>query len=713
MAALGKIRSKGVTLVIIIALGLFAFIAEEAFRSCNGIKGQASQQIGEVLGEKINVQEYQTLIDEFQNVIKFTSQRDNLTEDELNQVKDQVWQQYITNKVIAADAEKLGLTVTEQELQDILNQGTNPMLTQTPFVNQQTGRFDVNALKDFLNQYNKAKAEAPQQAEQMQMIYDYWMFVEKNLRSQLLGQKYQALLANCVLSNKVEAKLAFKAVNEEAQIQLASIAYSTIKDADVKIDDAALKAKYDELKPAFRQNVETRDIKYVDFQIIASAADRSAINKEMASLQKQLSETNEPAQLLSKAASQIPYIGVPMSKHAFPSDIAAKLDSMSVGTSGVIENKQDNTLNIIRLYSKTSMPDSIQFRAIQVAAATPAEAKTKADSIFNALQGGADFEALAKVYGQTGEKSWFTGRQYEGANTMNADNKLYIETMLNAGVNETKNIALSQGNIILQVLDRRAMTDKYTAAVIKKVIDFSKNTRGAAYNRFSEFVTKCTSIEELEKNATKYGYKVQEQKNISTAAHEVAGIRSTRDALKWVFSAKEGEISPLYECGDNDHMLVVALTDIHEKGYRSFDDVQVKEILTREVLKDKKAETLIAKLKGVNSINAAKAKGAKISTVEQITFNAPAFVAATGAAEPALSGAVAATAAGKFCKSPVKGNAGVYVFQVVKKALRAGAKYDEAGMMQSQRQQAMQYVSNFMADLIQKAEVVDNRYMFF
>lgn len=402
-----------------------------------------------------------------------------------------------------------------------------------------------------------------------------------------------------------------------------------------------------------------------------------------------------------------------MSKHAFPSDIAAKLDSMSVGTSGVIENKQDNTLNIIRLYSKTSMPDSIQFRAIQVAAATPAEAKTKADSIFNALQGGADFEALAKVYGQTGEKSWFTGRQYEGANTMNADNKLYIETMLNAGVNETKNIALSQGNIILQVLDRRAMTDKYTAAVIKKVIDFSKNTRGAAYNRFSEFVTKCTSIEELEKNATKYGYKVQEQKNISTAAHEVAGIRSTRDALKWVFSAKEGEISPLYECGDNDHMMVVALTDIHEKGYRSFDDVQVKEILTREVLKDKKAETLIAKLKGVNSINAAKAKGAKISTVEQITFNAPAFVAATGAAEPALSGAVAATAAGKFCKSPVKGNAGVYVFQVVKKALRAGAKYDEAGMMQSQRQQAMQYVSNFMADLIQKAEVVDNRYMFF
>ena len=62
MAALGKIRSKGVTLIVIIGLALFAFIAEEAFRSCNGIKGEARQQVGEVLGEKINVQDFQKVI---------------------------------------------------------------------------------------------------------------------------------------------------------------------------------------------------------------------------------------------------------------------------------------------------------------------------------------------------------------------------------------------------------------------------------------------------------------------------------------------------------------------------------------------------------------------------------------------------------------------------------------------------------------------------
>ena len=715
MAALGKIRSKGGILVAAIGLALFAFLAEEAFRSCNGIKSETRQQIGEILGEKISVQDYQKLIDEYQSAIKFTMQRDNLTEDELNQVKDQVWQQLVNNRVLEADAKKVGLTVTEQELSNVLNDGTNPMLAQTPFVNQQTGRFDINALQQFLDGYNKAKASNSPQLEQMQTIYDYWLFVEKNLRTQLLGQKYQALLASCVLSNKAEAKMAFKDNNEESDIQLASLAYSTIKDADVKVTDEDLKAKYEELKPAFRQNTETRDIKFVDYQIKASSSDRNAIVKEMNELQKQLATATDPSLVISKSGSMIPYLGLPVSSKAYQQypDIASKIDSLAVGTTGVTENKQDNTLNIIRVMSKAQLPDSVQFRQIQVAANTPEEAHAKADSIQKALAGGADFVAIAKRYGQTGEKVWFTGQQYEAAPSMSEDNRTYIEALLNGEVNAIQNVALTQGNIILQVVDKKAMKTKTTAAIIKKLIDFSKATRSDAYNKFSEFVAKSTTAADLEKNASKYGYHVQSLNDVSTSEHYVAGVHGTRDALKWLFDAKQGDVSPLYECGDNDHLMVIVLSAIHPKGYRSWDDPQVKEILKREVIKDKKAEKLMAKLKGVNSIVAAQAKGAKVSTVSQITFAAPAFVQATGSAEPALSGAVAATAAGKFSKNPVKGNAGVYVFQVVKKALRAGSKYNEAMAMQQAAQQNMQYLSNFMQDLILKANVVDNRYLFF
>ncbi|MFC2276888.1 MAG: peptidylprolyl isomerase [Prevotella nigrescens] len=715
MAALGKIRSKGITLIVIIGLGLFAFIAEEAFRSCNGIKGEARQQVGEVLGEKINVQDFQKLVDEYQDAIKFTMQRDNLSETELNQVKDQVWQQMITNRVIEADAQKVGITVTEKELQNVLNEGTDPMLSQTPFINQQTGRFDVTLLKQFLDGYEKAKTSNPQQAEQMKTAYNYWMFVEKNLRAQLLGQKFQVLYASCVLSNKAEAKLAFKDENEEAQIQLASMAYTSVKDADVKYTDEDLKTKYEELKPMFRQPVESRDIKYVDYKILPSKTDYNAINKEMNAYQQQLATAPDPALVVSKSNSLIPYIGLPVSSSAYQAypDIASKIDSLGIGTTNVTENKEDNTLNIIRVLNKEQLPDSVQFRQIQVAAATKEQSMAKADSIQKALNGGADFDAIAKRYGQTGEKIWLTGQQYEHATTMNEDNRQFINAIMNGTVNGIQNLVLSQGNVILQVLDKKAMKTKITAAIIKKTIDFSKDTRNTVFNKFSEYVAKGTTLADLEKNAAKYGYKVQENKNITTAEHYLAGVHGTREALKWLFEAKEGDVSPLYECGDNDHFMVVVLTKIHPQGYRPWNDAEVKDILKREVIKDKKAEMFIAKLKGTGSIAAAKAKGAKISEINQITFASPVFVQATGAAEPALSGAVAATAAGKFSKNPVKGNAGVYVFQVVNKAMRAGVKYDEAKQMQMCMQQNMQAASGFMQDLVLNAKVVDNRYLFF
>ncbi|HAE07895.1 MAG TPA: peptidylprolyl isomerase [Prevotella sp.] len=719
MTALGKIRSKGILLIIIIGLGLFAFIAEEAFRSCNGIKGQNSQQIGEVLGEKIYVQDFQKLLDEYQDAMKLTMRTDNLSEDQLNQLKDQVWQQLVSERVMKEDCKKLGLTVTEDELQNVLNDGTNQLLTQTPFVNQQTGRFDVSILKQFIDAYRKAEASNnSQQLDQMRPAYNYWLFVEKNLRTQLLTQKYQSLLANCVLSNKVEAKMAFNEENEEAQIQLASIAYNTIKDADIKVTDEELKAKYEELKPAFRQQQETRDVKMVDVQVKASATDRAQLQKDMAGYQKQLAAAADPTQVVSKSGSMIQYIGLPVSGKAFQQypDIASKIDSMAVGTTGVVENTKDNTYNIVRILSRTELPDSVEFRQIQVGGKTLEAARASADSIQKALAAGGDFQAIAKRYGQDSTTTWFTGAMYEQASTMSQDNRAYIEALLNGAVGSTQNIELTQGNVVIQVLNRKAMKSKAVAAVIKKEIRFSDNTYSKAYNRFSQFVTQSqASLADLQKHATKFGYTVQDLNDFATSSHTVGNVGGSgiRDAIKWIFEAKEGQVSQLFEAGkENDHLLVLCMTKIHPQGYRPWDDAQVKEILKREVIRDKKAEMIMAKLKGVNSIAAAQAKGAKVSTVNQITFAAPAFIQATGAAEPALSGAVAATAQGKFCSAPVKGNAGVYVFQVVKKQMRP-AKYNEEQQIQMCRQRAMQYMGNFMQDLVFGAGVVDNRYLFF
>lgn len=713
MAALGKIRSRGLTLIIIIGLGLFAFIAEEAFRSCESSRNNQRQQIGEVLGEKMSFDDFAKLVDEAQDAMKVMGQ-ENLNDDQLNQLRDQVWQNYVQYKLIENQCKKLGLTVTDDEMENVLSQGTNQMLLSTPFVNQQTGRFDANQLKQFLAQYKQAKTANPQAAQQYESIYKYWNYIEKSLRQQLLIQKYNALLAHCFLSNPVEAKMSFNEENLESQIQLAAYPYSSIQDNKVTISDEDLKSKYNELKPRFQQFVETRDIKYIDVKITASAADRAALLKQFNDYGKQLASADDPADVVRKSTSAIPYLGIPVGKEAFPADIAGKLDSIAVGhVVGPVEDKQDNTLNLIKVIAKQQLPDSVQFRAIQVGGTTPDEAHKRADSIYTALKGGADFAAVAKKYGQDGSEQWLTTRQYEYTNTIDNDSKTYLNNLLTMGAKELKNIQTTQGNIIVEVLDRKNMINKYTAAVIKRTIDYSSETRSKIFNKFSSFVSANQTPEAIEKNAARSGYRLQEAKDVTTSQHYLAGIRSTRDAMKWLFDAKEGSVSQMYECGNNgDNLLLVVCTKVHPIGYRGLDDPQVKEMVKAEVMRDKKAEQLIAKANGVKSIAAAKAKGAIVSTVNQVTFAAPVFVQTTGASEPALSGAVYAAKAGAFSSHPVKGMAGVYQFQVMNRTKNA-AKFNDKEQEGKLIQRAMQYAGNFMNELYINGKVVDNRYLFF
>ena len=709
MAAIGKIRSWGPTLVIVIGLALFAFIAEEMFRSCEASKNQQRQQVGEVLGEKINVQDFQALVDEYQEAIKISQDRDNLSEDELNQVKDQVWNSFVSSKIIESEADKLGLTVTDEEMQNILREGTNPMLRQSPFFNQQTGRFDVTMLSKFLDDYKKN--QNPQLAEQYKRIYDYWRFIEKNIRQQTLAQKYQSLLTTCLLSNPVSAKARFNAQHQESDILLAALPYNTVKDDEVQVSDADLKAKYDQQKELYKQVMETRDIKYVDFQVVASQSDRDALMKDMKDASLKLQSGAAPSEVVRKAQSQVPYVGLPVTSRALSSDIASRVDSMAVGqTTEPFETKGDNTLNVVKLISKQQLPDSVEFRIIQVGGESAEAAQQKADSIYNALKGGAPFDTIAKKYGQPGTKQWLTSVQYQNSTNIDADSKEYLMSLNTMSTGELKNLKLSQGNLIVQVTDRRAMVTKYDVAVIKHAIDFSKQTYSDAYNKFSQYVSENNTIEALEKNAEKFGFKVLERADVMNSEHHVANIRATREAMKWIFDAKPGQVSPLYECGSNDHLLVIALEKIHPAGYRDFD--AVKDGLKQQVLRDKKFDLLKSKFNGVKNIADAQSKGAKVDTVKQISFASPAFIQSTGSSEPALTGAVAATQAGQFHAEPVKGNGGAFVFQVLN-ADNQEAEFKANETEAQLQQQAMQAASRFMQELFQKAEVVDKRYLFF
>lgn len=712
MATLQKIRSKGPLLVIVIGLALFAFIAGDAWKVLQPHQGK--QDVGEVNGEVLSAQDYQKMVDELSEVIKLTNGLNSLTEDQLNNVKDQVWQSYVNNKLIAEQAKKLGLKVTDAEIQAIIEQGTHPLLMQTPFRNPQTGMFDKDMLKKFLVDYaNLDASKMPAQyVEYYQKMGAFWKFVEKTLAESTLAQKYQNLVTKSLNSNPVSAEDAFKARTEQSDLLLAGIPYSSINDSTIQVSDSEIKDRYNEKKEQFKQLVETRDIRYIDVKVVPSDADRKAVEKEVTEYSNQLATTTSDfGTFVRSTGSSVNYSDVPVSKSVFPADIASRLDSTGVNeVYGPYYNQTDDSYNAFKVLAKVSSPDSIQFRQIQVYADTEEKTKTLADSIYNALKGGADFAAVAKIYGQTGEATWVNSQSWEGAE-MDTDNSKFINTLLNQPVDELTNVNMGQANLILQVMNKKSMQTKYKVAVVKRPVEFSKETYNAAYNKFSQFVAQNTTIDSMVKNAEESGYTLTPRTDLSSAEHYVGGVRSTRETLKWIFAAKPGEVSPLYECGENDHLMVVALDKIHEAGYRDVNSVA--EMLRSEIRRDKKADKLMAEMKKYNSIAQVKGmKDAVSDSVKHVTFSAPAYISVTRASEPVI-GAVASKTAVNQVSAPIKGNAGVYMIQVYAKD-KGNEKFDAKQEEATLNNMAVRIVgSQLINDLYQKAKVEDKRYLFF
>ncbi len=711
MATLQSIRSKGPLLVIVIGLALFAFIAGDAWKVLQPHQGK--QDVGKVNGKALSAQEYQQMIEEFSEVIKLTNGLNSLNEDQLNNIKDQVWNTYVTNQLIATEAEKLGLKVTDKELQAIIDEGTNPLLMQTPFRNPQTGAFDKDMLKKFLVEYaNLGSTQMPAQyIEYYQKLGNFWQFVEKTLRQSTLASKYQNLIAKSLISNPVAAEDAFNSRTVQSDLLLAGVPYTSISDSTITVSDNEIKKLYNERKESFKQLVETRDIQYIDVHVVPSAADREAVLTEVTDFSNQLGNvTDDYGTFIRSTGSTVTYTDLAINKTSLPQDVASRLDSTSINeVYGPYYNQSDDSYNAFKLIAKTTAPDSIQFRQIQVIADTQERREEMADSIFNAIKKGADFAEVAKAYGQTGEAMWVNAMSWEGA-ALDADNTTYIKALIGQPVNELKILRIGQANLIIQVMAKKAMKTKYQVAVVKCPVEFSKETYNDAYNKFSQFVAQNTTLENLKKNAEEAGYTLIPRSDFRSDEHYVGGVKSTTETLRWIFDAKVGEVSPLYECGENDHMMVVALEAVNKKGYTNIN--KVANMLRTEIVRNKKAEQLMGLMQGFNSLDQVKNMLDAVSdSIKHVTFGAPAYISVTHASEPAISAYASKMEMDKV-STPIKGNAGVYMIQVYGRD-NGTEEFDEKKEETSLAAMASNYAGQCIYELREKGEVTDERYLYF
>ena len=712
MATLQSIRKHGAALVIVIGIALFAFIAGDAAQVLQ--PHQNSQNVGNINGKKIEAQLYQQLVEEYTQAITFLRGGNSLTEEENAQIKDEVWNTLVSNALIKEQTEALGLTVTTAELQAVINEGADPMLANSPFVNQTTGKFDRDVLMKFLADYANMDPEVmpAEYVTYYHQLYNYWKFIESNLQSSILIEKYGALVAGAQLTNPVAAEYNFNARNTHAEVAYAVVPFNSVADSLVKVSNADIKKLYDAKKELYKQPAETRGVKYIDVAVKPSQADRDELLAEVSEYAAQLATAEEVAALVRLANSEVAYSAVPVTANALPEDVVARLDSVKADeVYGPYYNQADDSYNAFRVINKVQLPDSVQYRQIQVADADAARAQTLADSIYNALKNGADFTELAAKYNQPAEPVWMATAYFEGS-AIEGDNATYLNALYGMKKGELKQLSIGGGHLIIEAVATTKPVEKYNAAVIKRPAYFSNETYAEAYNKLSAFVADNQTLEDIEANAEEAGFRLFPINELSNAAHTIGGVKGTREALRWAFNAEKGEVSHIFEAGENDHLMVVTVADIHKAGYRPVD--QFADMFRLQALNDKKADKIIADAKNVKTMQEALAlNGVKADTLRRVNFASPAYVSKVPASEPAVSGAVANLAEGTL-SAPIKGNGGIYFLQVIKKN-NGAAQFDAAAEQKTLEAAATRNINSntILNELYRKGNVVDNRYIFF
>ena len=712
MATLQKIRSKGPLLLIVIGLAMLAFILGDAWKIIR--PNQGIQYVGTIAGEDITAMDFQDELEVYTDVVKFASQIQDLTEEEQNSLKDEVWATMVRNRILEKEAKGIGLIVTDAEVRDVIERGTDQMLARTPFSNAE-GQFDSDILKNFLAFYAEMDNEmvSSEEYEYYRSLYNYWLFIEKNIKSNLLYSKYSALVNSAIVSNPVAAKNSFNNRIMRTDVLLAYLPYTSISDADAQVGSADLKSVYNEVKPSLYNYSENRDIVYIDYEILPTQADRDALLAEVNEIVDQLeSDIDDYAAFMRRAGSVVSFSEVARSAKNLPEDVVERLDSVKVGAVfGPYYDSYEDTYNAFKYLSDATGYDSIQYALMQVVMDDEAAAEKRADSIVTAAKKkGADFSAIAENYNQVAPEQWIGANSYEPA-SISGDNALFLNTLNGMKKGDVSKIKVDGGIIIIKVTDVKTPLKKYNLAIVKRPVEFSEETSNAAYNKLSAFLSQNTTVEDLRNNAEDSDFSLLFYPNFENYSHNIGGVAKSREALRWVFEAQEGEVSRIYEVGEaNDHLLAVGVEKIHPRGTRSLEESVPT--LSLRALKNKKFEILKGQLVGKSFDELKSVDGVRIDTIKFVNFNNDAYVSSIYSNE-AIVGPSVFNLAENELTVPMKGENCVFVAEKISPDSYTAQFDDKSEELRTRTISSTRIMNALIEELYYQAKVVDNRYKIF
>lgn len=705
MAALQKIRNKAGLLVGVIALALLAFIFP--WNEVTSFIHKQKDKAFVVDGDIVSTGAYHQRITDFETFQKMISGQTSLDENTTSQIREFVYEQMVKEMMLDKESQKIGLSVSDTELNDMLT-GANPspLLRQIPlFTDPKTGQFSVQALNQFLSIVNTDTKSVPlEQQAQLENLKSVWATIRGMIKYQRLEEKYNALLANSVLVNDIEAKANSEATKATSDIAYVLNRYSSIADSTVSVSDKEIEKLYNERKNNFKTQDELRKISYFTKQIVPSESDYAAVEKEANTAREKLATADNPA-LVVADYSEVPYQDVFFSEKNLSAEEGKFAKEASVGdVYGPI--RENDTYRIYKLIDRTSAADSVKMRMIIVPEGTDKlAANAKADSIINVIKQGKEFAVVAnELYPQSngGEVGWVTEPQLASAG------KDFVDAAFKAPIGEVTKLNL-QGQIqIVKVEAKTQPTTKYKLALVQIPVTVSDQTLAALDNELNQFVAESGNAKDFVKVAQEKGYNVTPNTVITGAYPNIAQINGSRQVISWAFHEKVGSVKKF---DLSDYKIIALINSKIDAGYLPVSEV--KDVLKAELLKDKKAEKMIADMKAKNlaSLDAyAQSLGSKIDTVKFVTFNTPNIM---GIGRESALNVYAEVGQVNKLAGPIKGDNGVLVLTVLNKTDQSKDFNVQSFKQTANNQNMYRIMSQATQVLKEKLDVKDNRIAFF
>ena len=655
MAALETIRVKfGIVITVLIAVALLSFIIDPTTLQSVTSSMSSKYDVGEIDGKSISYVDYQADVEKFTTINEIMSGTSAQNEQQQASIRNSAWQSLVDRYLFVKNAEKAGIFVGKEEINDIVAGNIeSPVFSQNPVFLDENGNFSTANVSDFL---------AYKDTDQTGRLQLFWNYLIESAKTQEYYSKYMSLFSQSNFTNPLMLAEEIAGNNNTFNVEFVMVPFGYAKDTTIVVSDSEIKAYYNAHKKFYTQKA-SRDIEYVVFEVKPSTEDIAAANQSLIDVYDEFASTdNMRSFLLANSDRQV-------DNHWYKAGelntVAKVVNDYAFGENASVSEvlSNGNTFYAVRVMESAMVPDSVYVKY------------APADSLLAAA-----------------EPMWIT--QTPG-----------FEDVMTAA----KNSKVTVNGLTFQVLDRTAPVAKKRVAVLEKTAIASEKTKSGFYSQANTFASKAAGkYENFQKALEEEGVYAHPVNKMLEGTNRLGSIDNTREVTRWAFDAKVGDVSNIITV-DNNYFIVAALKGVHKEGFTPVEEVaaSITNILYSEKAGQKKAEEVAEKIAGLTDMEAiATALQTTVSTKDGVAF---ASMGAQGL-DPKFIGAASVAEDGKIC-GPLAGSIGVYVYKVTGRDTGAFFTEDDA---KARDAQMSQYATQMVVPvMMEDAEVTDNRARFY